>query len=379
MSFTSLACIPTISLPQPLGVLRTSILFSLTSRGPPDSSSELSQNTPYSSEAQPINLASQRSKSHKRSWQDPRMSLRAICVPNSLSQLAPPLSPMVKKLTCLSSQDVDALLDNWARAGNLLTNHRNTNRDIFNALKTGSCWSNNVFGGLETSTRRSDGMCLWKWPLALFGTHPHDLFSWGLRYSPDDGEHQKILEGLCAILPHPVWENDISEPTICPPDGSMHSNGQPYTSIWAIAIDTWKRLRFYSKDAISRLVAKMQESPRFLGTPSFSMRDEERVFYLRAFDVTLLGAALDALHSDGDGDFAHSVFMYHHGFAYQTLDFWHDLQPTSREQMTEWDNICIENKYRDTRKDFLIFRIRSKLFIRSSRIGKAHTVIHEWN
>ncbi|KAF2963424.1 hypothetical protein GQX73_g10148 [Xylaria multiplex] len=230
-----------------------------------------------------------RKRSRKTREQDPRMSLRAICAPSSLSQIAPPIPPTVEKLACLSSQDVDTLLHEWGRAGVVTAykcgaDERGANNHIFKVLEAGGCRLTNVFGGLETSTGRNDGMCLWKWSLALFGTHPHDLFSWGLRYSTYDWDHGKILEGLCAILPHSVWNHDIANlrfalqmavylrikdhvlpigPLPKPiRDGILEYYTDDSLLAARVAFDAWQRLRFQSEDAISRLVAKMKELPR---------------------------------------------------------------------------------------------------------------------
>ncbi|KAJ2991222.1 hypothetical protein NUW58_g2592 [Xylaria curta] len=224
---------------------------------------------------------------------------------------------------------------------------------------------------IKAGARNESWQHLWKGCVALFQSSPWDLFTWGLHLTSETSEHNKIYRQLFILLPHPIWQGQLSllryglqmavyarSKGHMAPVGPLpveiatglfeHSEGEDNELIATIALDIWNVFKNGKNGKNGMIYLLVQEMKEICGRkPPIvrHQRNSNRLFFLSACDMDVITDALDSLYSSGR--LTHEASTYHLQFTHRTADEWDSMPPRDSSCLERWDRMCVENVQMD--------------------------------
>ncbi|KAF3061622.1 hypothetical protein GL218_04197 [Daldinia childiae] len=209
----------------------------------------------------------------------------------------------------------------------------------------------------------------WKMMVHIYKRSPSDLFMWGLRIGDNEDE---ILRDLCEILPHEVWQSNLSllryclQRAIClrvknhaQPFGFFKgmflgpmrgleqclSNVEAHERDAALADGVFNAWVATAQDMETSVGAFMWELSNIIrGTEVIGTLNEERFFILQKIDILNIRRALDALH--GKGLYPLRVDMRYVTYIRSYAGQWPTFEPFTKDMLNICEKVSILNRRR---------------------------------
>ncbi|ETS80085.1 hypothetical protein PFICI_07614 [Pestalotiopsis fici W106-1] len=197
---------------------------------------------------------------------------------------------------------------------------------------------------------------LWVMMLNIFQSTPYDLFTWGLRES-DKAQRHLIYRFLGRLLPHPMWEGDLSRlryalqkaislrvaghleplgPLPLETAQAIVSANLDYVNRAALALSIWHSLEMDKQKVGGMFLKALRQVVESEGQDGFEHADNDKtLFQLSIEDIQAVHQALDSMR----GTFSGLTVASHHELysAYRRTARTRTLAPENKATLERWD------------------------------------------